>query len=730
MFSYSRFNHNYSKSAFKYEEAISKDYRVFVNGEEIPVYTCRISKYPFNRPWPGHQREINQTELASFVNIVSDEEIKVEVIINKDYENVMIRPYSKGISHEECDGKISFALKQEGQFVLATDNFHNCLYIFNSRPIECPKPETVTYYFGAGIHMPGKIVLNDNESVYVDKDALVFGCVFAENAKNIRVFGNGLLDDSAEERFYIHCYEDFTNGNIKLYDCENVKVEGVLFRNSAIWCVNVFHCFDVELDNIKVFGQWRYNTDGVDIVNSQNVTLKNSFIHSFDDAVTIKGIDRYINTNNEKIMTENCVLWCDWGKTCELGLETACREYKDITFRNCDIIRGGNTALDIQNGDCAEISNILYENINVEYNSFDNYPMLQETDESQYGCADKMMVPELISIRNCRFRAEDYCDDVWKVPKDIAPVDLSGVQQATVHDVEFKNINVYYDEKIPKVDNKFNVPIVIDSDLDDVEHYNICISGIRVNGVEIDKENAILKIENVKNFSFEKSADEFVQMKKNTVDSSNQLNDSALVKMENPAGKGIRVMFAGNSITLHGAKKDIGWENEWGMAASAKEKDYVHLLMSKIKENKQDAAFCICQVAEWESNYKNGGDKHYLFKAARDFNADVIIARFIENCPGEDFDEALFKKEYDNLITYLNKSGKAKVILTTGFWKHPGDEIIREFALEHNYSLVELGDLGENDDMMAKNLFWHSGVAMHPGDKGMQAIAERILEKL
>jgi hypothetical protein len=27
-------------------------------------------------------------------------------------------------------------------------------------------------------------------------------------------------------------------------------------------------------------------------------------------------------------------------------------------------------------------------------------------------------------------------------------------------------------------------------------------------------------------------------------------------------------------------------------------------------------------------------------------------------------------------------------------------------------------------------LFWHEGVANHPGDLGMQRIAERVLEKL
>lgn len=220
----------------------------------------------------------------------------------------------------------------------------------------------------------------------------------------------------------------------------------------------------------------------------------------------------------------------------------------------------------------------------------------------------------------------------------------------------------------------------------------------------------------------------FEQMKKNTVEATNQLKESEFVRFENPEGKGKRVMFAGNSITLHGIKKEIGWENEWGMAASAKEKDYVHLLMSKITEKEKDAAFCICQVARWETNYKNGAGAYHYFKEARKFNADIVIGRFIENCPSADFDAEQFKMEFDSFIKYLNSSG-GRVILTTGFWKHPGDDVIRKVARENNYPLVELGDLGELDEMKAVGLFEHSGVAAHPGDKGMAAIAERIWEK-
>ena len=214
------------------------------------------------------------------------------------------------------------------------------------------------------------------------------------------------------------------------------------------------------------------------------------------------------------------------------------------------------------------------------------------------------------------------------------------------------------------------------------------------------------------------------------VDVRKEIQSSKYVVFDGVEKNGLRVLFVGNSITLHEVNKNIGWYNTWGMAASAKEKDYVHLCIRHIRQYDPCALFGICQVGEWERKYQDGDSTLCLFEAARNFTADVIVVKLGANCPHENFYAGRFKNCFASLMEYLNKTGHAKVIVASEFYRHPSEEILKEYAEDMGYIFVSLSDLGERPEMRALGLFEHEGVANHPGDLGMAHIAQRLCEAL
>ena len=283
---------------------------------------------------------------------------------------------------------------------------------------------------------------------------------WGEGVKNIHIYGGGVLDGGMEERVYEHCYQNYHTGNIRLYDSENITIEDVVLKDSAVWVLSTFDCDNITIDNIKIVGQWRYNTDGIDLCNTSNVTIKNSFIRAFDDVITIKGL-YHKEMTIQNILVENCVMWCGWGRNAEIGLETSATEYKDIIFRNCDLIHNCHVAIDIQNGNHAEIHHITYENINVEYQLTQRTPIGNDEEHPVYTGGNKTYVPQLICSIN----------PVFPYFSDVNNPDLG-----YTHDILYKNIRVDLPEGVEMPE------IVIWADKRGKTHKNFTIDGLYVNG--------------------------------------------------------------------------------------------------------------------------------------------------------------------------------------------------------------------------------------------------------
>ncbi len=442
-----------------------------INGQVCNVRTCRVSAVPFNSYWPGHQRPVGQSEAAPYLRFFADETVTVELTYACSVEKAVIRPLRKEIRPQIQGNTLRFTLEQPGDYVVEVGGIHGSLHLFFSPLKKAPAPEDVTYYFGPGLHYPVVLHLKSNDSVYVHPDATVFAAVTAENASNIRIFGGGVLNASCVERTFEGCYELLPVSNIRMKNCTNLRIEDVILLDSACWVLALFECDNIVIDGVKILGQWRYNTDGIDLTNTSNAVIRNCFIRSFDDTVVIKQLDGHDVTEN--ITVEDCVCWCDWGKTLEIGLETAGDEIKQIRFSRCDLIRNTVGAMAISNGNYAEIHDIFYEDISVEYQQDCLPPQLETAEKTAYDYDVPVQMARLIRIHNKKF------SDTYEV--EIA--DQRDRKPGRVHDISYRNLQVFTEDGLPLPELHFR------SEFDSEVYSDITIENVKVNGVPVTDLN-------------------------------------------------------------------------------------------------------------------------------------------------------------------------------------------------------------------------------------------------
>ena len=237
------------------------------------------------------------------------------------------------------------------------------------------------------------------------------------------IVGYGVLDNS-----YMARGEGCT---VSFSRCQNVHVEGITVVNSCAWSMHYAGCTNVVVDNIKLIGMWRYNSDGCDFTNCTNAVIRNSYLRNFDDCIVIKGLkgNRHLPVCNN--YAENCVLWCDWGRAMELGAETCAPTFSQIKFKNCDIIHGDSVMMDLQHGDHANFSNIYFEDIRVEYMEKAQAPILQSYRGQVYENPNENHMPGLIAVYTQH--------TMWSTD------DVTG----NIENVHFKNITVTTDGRMP-----------------------------------------------------------------------------------------------------------------------------------------------------------------------------------------------------------------------------------------------------------------------------------------
>lgn len=362
-------------------EQLSQDFKVSVEGQNVPVYMAKVGPADKKRLWKAMDDKKNSADyfdMAAFAYFDLNDKVTVNVTVNKDITSAKILPSSSGIIASIKGKSASFTLDSAANLTVEINGeFIRSLHLF-ANPFETDVPkqdDPDVIYFGPGIHEVSNMVIGDNKTIYIAGGAIVRGIIKPEEqytissysglrsytptfdlqGRNITVRGRGIIDGSnctTHARFTI-----FVHGS-------DINLEGVIIRDASNWTIPIRESDRVSVNNLKLLG-YRANSDGIDICNSRNIIVENCFIRTLDDLVVVKSDKGKGDTRN--IITRKCVLWNQVAHALSLGAEIS-EDINDVLFTDCDIIhdQGREWSLRVFQSDAGWVRNVRFENIRIE----------------------------------------------------------------------------------------------------------------------------------------------------------------------------------------------------------------------------------------------------------------------------------------------------------------------------------------------------------------------------
>ncbi|MEW4922867.1 glycosyl hydrolase family 28 protein [Algibacter sp. 2305UL17-15] len=251
-----------------------------------------------------------------------------------------------------------------------------------------------------GDYVTGTILLKDNVTLKIEENASLIGsenpedyrnidsfvdatgqvrgkCLIgAIDAKNIGLVGTGVIDGRGKifesktlrEKLMNKGYEKNTINKlvanrpflIRFVRSENIKMDGLLLRQSAAWTCHFFQCNAINVNRLEIYGHANKNNDGIDIDSSHDVQITNCYINTGDDAICLKTTSP-LPTYNVKV--SDCTLKSEWGAI-KLGTESMGDMY-NIDIRRCKVNYTKGGGIKILSVDGANITDVTIDSINM-----------------------------------------------------------------------------------------------------------------------------------------------------------------------------------------------------------------------------------------------------------------------------------------------------------------------------------------------------------------------------
>lgn len=293
--------------------------------------------------------------------------------------------------------------------------------------------------------------------------------IYAHNAANITIKGRGTIDGNGKkwwdywykvknaqvdtlskwEKVFQESNKELIKNNAYIqkmgnflrptlfmpYECSNVRIEGVTFKNPAFWTIMPTFSENITIDGITIINpEESPNTDGIDPSSCKNVRISNSHISVGDDCIVIKsGRDedgREAACPTENVTISNCTMLDGHGGVV-IGSEMS-GGVRRITISNC-VFMGTDRGIRIKTmrGRGGFVEDICISNI-VMYDILKQGIMFNmryhETEQEEV--SERTPTIRNISISNIRIN---------KAKQAIA---FFGLEERSIKNISIKDVNI------------------------------------------------------------------------------------------------------------------------------------------------------------------------------------------------------------------------------------------------------------------------------------------------
>lgn len=341
--------------------------------------------------------------------------------------------------------------------------------------------------FYVGRYLTGSIHLKSNVTIHLEEGAVLLGStnpfdydrigntalIHARDLENVGITGKGMIDGQgrALANNSIAYANDGLIEDILKYDrtresirpmviywvgCTNVTIKDIILQNSACWLQTYERCKNMVIDNITVKNVAFWNSDGIDIVDCDNVVITNNNIDAADDGICLK-------SHNEKFYCNNILIENNIVRTSANGIKlgTAGKGgFKNIKILNNTVYNTYRSAIALQSVDGGFLEDILVDGLKSTNTGNVIYLRLGER------VVGKKSTMKRISIKNVvadvpfekADAGYDYEGPIEDMPRNISPIIIAGLPGQYIEDVSFTNFEVSY----PGAGSKFVAYVALD----------------------------------------------------------------------------------------------------------------------------------------------------------------------------------------------------------------------------------------------------------------------------